>query len=148
MTRRFREVQGWVVTEEYVEPGASATDYRRPVFQRMLEDPRGPGRGFDVICEHAFSRFYRNGAEMELTNRRLRKLGVGVVSVTQPTGDDPSQALMCQIIGVFAEHTSRENGKNFTRAMLESARQGFWCPAKRPARRPRRPNSQRRRLIG
>ncbi len=132
LTRRYCEAQGWVVTEEFVEPGASATDDRRPVFQRMLEEASSPERRFDVICVHAFSRFYRNGAEMELTIRRLRKQGVEVVSVTQPTGDDPSQELMRQIIGVFDEYTSRENGKNVTRAMRESAKQGFWNGARAP----------------
>lgn len=101
LTRRYCEAQGWSVVDEFVEPGASATDDRRPVFQRMLEDAKD-GR-FGVICVHSFSRFYRNGAEMELTIRRLRKHGVEVVSVTQPTGDDPSQTLMRQIIGVFDE---------------------------------------------
>ena len=37
LTRRYCETRGWIVTEEFVEPGASATDDRRPVFQRMLE---------------------------------------------------------------------------------------------------------------
>ena len=69
---------------------------------------------------------------MELTIRRLRKYGVEVVSVTQPTGDDPSQELMRQIIGIFDEYTSRENGKNVTRAMRESAKQGFWNGARAP----------------
>ncbi len=132
LTRRYCEAQGWSVVAEFVEPGASATDDRRPVFQRMLEEAASPGRRFDVICVHAFSRFYRNGAEMELTIRRLRKQGVEVVSVTQPTGDDPSQELMRQIIGVFDEYTSRENGKNVTRAMRESAKQGFWNGARAP----------------
>ena len=119
LTRRYCEVRGWTVTEEFVEPGASAMDDRRPVFQRMLEQAREPDRRFDVILVHAFSRFYRNGAEMELTIRSLRKLGVEVVSVTQPTGDDPAQNMMRQIIGTFDEYTSRENGKNVTRAMRE-----------------------------
>jgi site-specific DNA recombinase len=132
LTRRYCEAQGWVVTEEFVEPGASATDDRRPVFQRMLEQAKSPDRRFDVICVHAFSRFYRNGAEMELTIRKLGKSGVEVVSVTQPTGDDPSQQLMRQIIGIFDEYTSRENGKNVTRAMRESAKQGFWNGATPP----------------
>lgn len=132
LTKRFCEAQGWRVTEEYVEPGASAADDRRPVFQRMLEDAASPERRFDVICVHAFSCFYRNGAEMELTIRKLRKLGVEVVSVTQPTGDDPSQQLMRQIIGIFDEYTSRENGKNVTRSMRESAKQGFWNGATPP----------------
>ncbi len=67
-----------------------------------------------------------------MTIRRLRKCGVEVVSITQPTGDDPSQELMRQIIGVFDEYTSRENGKNVTRAMRESAKQGFWNGARPP----------------
>jgi len=132
LTCRYCESHGWTVVEEFIEPGASATDDRRPVFQRMLEAAASPDRRFDVICVHAFSRFYRNGAEMEMTIRRLRKQGVEVVSVTQPTGDDPSQELMRQIIGVFDEYTSRENGKNVTRAMRESAKQGFWNGATPP----------------
>jgi site-specific DNA recombinase len=126
LTQRFCEAQGWIVSAEFIEPGASATDDRRPAFQRMLDEATAPDRRFDIICVHAFSRFYRNGAEMELTIRKLRKHGVEVVSVTQPTGDDPSQELMRQIIGIFDEYTSRENGKNVVRAMRESARQGFW----------------------
>jgi DNA invertase Pin-like site-specific DNA recombinase len=126
LTRRFCEAQGWTVTAEFVEAGASATDDRRPAFQRMLDEATSPERRFDIICVHAFSRFYRNGAEMELTIRKLRKHGVEVVSVTQPTGDDPSQEMMRQMIGIFDEYTSRENGKNVTRAMRESAKQGFW----------------------
>ena len=132
LTRRFCEAQGWIITGEFVEPGASATDDRRPAFQRMLDEATSPDRRFDVICVHAFSRFYRNGAEMELTIRKLRKHGVEVVSATQPTGDDPSQELMRQIIGIFDEYTSRENGKNVTRAMRESAKQGFWNGSQPP----------------
>ena len=132
LTQRYCEAQGWLVVDEFVEPGASATDDRRRVFQRMLEEACSPERRFDVICVHSFSRFYRNGAEMELTIRKLRKHGVEVVSTTQPTGTDPSQELMRQIIGVFDEYTSRENGKNVSRAMRESAKQGFWNGATPP----------------
>lgn len=128
--KRFCEARGSQVVDEFVEPGASATDDKRPVFQRMIEQARLSR--FDVICFHSFSRFYRNGAEMELTIRNLRKHGVEVASVTQPTGDDPSQMLMRQIIGIFDEYTSRENGKNVTRAMRESAKQGFWNGATPP----------------
>jgi site-specific DNA recombinase len=131
-TTRYCEAQGWEVVTEFVEPGASATDDKRPVFQKMLEQATSSERTFDIICVHSFSRFYRNGAEMEMTIRRLKKYGVDVVSTTQPTGDDPSQHLMRQMIGLFDEYTSRENGKNVTRAMRESAKQGFWNGATPP----------------
>ena len=132
MTTRYCEAQGWEIVTEFVEPGASATDDKRPIFQKMLEQAASSERSFDVICVHSFSRFYRNGAEMEMTIRKLRKHGVDVVSMTQPTGDDPSQQMMRQIIGIFDEYTSRENGKNVTRAMRESAKQGFWNGARPP----------------
>lgn len=63
--------QGWEVVAEFVEPGA--TDDRRPVFQEMLERAAAPERPCDVIVVHAFSRFFRNGAEMQMTIRRLKK---------------------------------------------------------------------------
>ena len=44
LTRRYCEAQGWTVVEEFVEPGASATDDRRPVFQRMLEQATSTDR--------------------------------------------------------------------------------------------------------
>ncbi len=132
MSAGYCSQQGWPVVREFVEPGASATDDRRPVFQEMLEVARSPDRPFDVIVVHSFSRFYRNGAEMEMAIRRLKKFGVTVVSATQPTGDDPSQNLMRQLIGLFDEYTSRENGKNVVRAMRESARQGFWNGSRPP----------------
>ena len=69
---------------------------------------------------------------MEITIRRLRKRGVEVVSMTQPTGRDPAQDMMRQIIGIFDEYTSRENGKNVTRSMRENAKQGFWNGATPP----------------
>ena len=121
----------WIVAGEFVE-AATATDDRRPLFQEMIERACDPGKPFDVIVVYAFNRFFRNGADMELTIRRLRKYGVEVVSVTQPTGDDPSQVMMRQLIGVFDEATSREISKNTRRAMLQSAKQGFWNGATPP----------------
>ena len=115
----------WVVVDEYVE-AATATDDRRPAFQQMMERACDPDRSFDTIVFYSFNRFFRNGADMELAIRKLRKHGVEVVSVTQPTGDDHSRELMRQLIGVFDEHTSREISKNTARAMRESAKQGFW----------------------
>lgn len=99
---------GWTVVDEFLEAGATGTDDRRPAFQDMMERACDPEKPFDVIVIYAFNRLYRNGVELELAVRKLRKNGVEVASVTQPTGDDPSQELMRQLIGVFDEHTSRE----------------------------------------
>ncbi len=123
--------EGWVVVDEYVE-SRTATDDRRPVFQAMIDRACDPDHPYDVIVVHAFSRFYRDGAESELVIRKLRRHGVEVVSITQPTSADPSAQMMRQIIGIFDEYTSKENGKQVTRAMLENAAQGFWNGASPP----------------
>lgn len=132
LTRGHCEREGWVVADEYVEPGVSATDDRRPAFQALMDRACDADRPYDVIVVHSFSRFYRNGAEMELAIRKLRRHGVEVVSITQPTGTDPSAEMMRQIIGIFDEYTSKENGKQVTRAMRENASQGFWNGASPP----------------
>ena len=116
---------GKVVVAEFVD-GVTGTDDARPDFQRMTEMARQPDCPFDTIVVHALSRFYRAGPEMDMTIRSLRKKGIRVVSVTQPIGEDPSQAMLRPVIGIFDEYTSLENGENVRRAMRENARQGFW----------------------
>jgi site-specific DNA recombinase len=48
LTTRHCLSNGWTVVDEYVEPGATATDDRRPVFQAMLERACTPFRGFSA----------------------------------------------------------------------------------------------------
>ena len=131
ITVSFCDQNSYVIVDEFVE-AKTATDDRRPVLQEMIDRACAPDHPYDAIVFYAFNRFFRNVAEMELTIRKLRKHGVEVASVTQPTGDDPSQILVRQIIGAFDEHTSREISKNTTRAMRESAKQGFWNGATPP----------------
>ncbi len=129
----YCEREGLAVVAEFVEPGRSATDDRRPAFLEMIDRACDPDHPFDVIVVHAFSRFYRDGAEMELLIRRLRKHGVTVESISQPTrDDDPAAQMLRQVIGIFDEYTSKENGRQVTRAMKENARQGFWNGATPP----------------
>ena len=47
--------RGWEIVAEYVEPGASATDDRRPEFQRMIDAATVKPPAFDVILVHSFS---------------------------------------------------------------------------------------------
>jgi hypothetical protein len=57
--------RGWRVVAEYVEPGASATDDRRPQFQRMIERACDGENAIDVIVVHSFSRFFRDAFGLE-----------------------------------------------------------------------------------
>ena len=124
--------RGWEIVADYVEPGASATDNRRPEFQRMIDAATTKPTAFDVILVHSFSRFFRDQFQLEFYVRRLAKNGVRLVSITQELGDDPMSNMIRQIMALFDEYQSKENAKHTLRAMKENARQGFWNGALPP----------------
>ena len=118
--------RGLRLVETYVEPGASATDDRRPEFQRMIDAATSPAQPFDIVLVHSMSRFFREQFLSEMYLRKLRKAGVELISMTQEFRDDTTGNLIRQIVGSFDEYQSRENAKHTLRAMRENARQGFW----------------------
>ncbi len=124
--------KGWNVVSEFVEPGASAMDDRRPEFQRMMDAACSKPSPFDIIVVHSFSRFFRDHFALEFNVRRLAKNGVRLASITQELGDDPTHVMMRQIMALFDEYQSRENAKHTLRAMKENARQGFWNGTRPP----------------
>jgi site-specific DNA recombinase len=122
----YCEARGLQLVETFVEPGASATNDRRPEFQRMIEAGTSKPAQFDVVVVHSFSRFFRDHFELEFYVRKLAKNGVKLVSITQEMGDDPMHVMMRQIMALFDEYQSKENAKHVIRALKENARQGFW----------------------
>ena len=119
-------VECWDIVDEFVE-ASTATDDKRPMFQRMIERACDGEHAFDIIIVHSYSRFFRDSFEQEFYLRMLAKHGVKVVSLTQPLNDnDPTQAMMRKVIALFDEYQSKENAKHVIRTMKENARQGFW----------------------
>ena len=105
-----------------MEPGNSATNDRRPEFQRMIEAATAKPASFDVVVVHSFSRFFRDEFEMEFYYRKLAKNGVKLVSITQELGDDPIHDMMRRIMSLFDEYQSKENAKHVLGALKENAR--------------------------
>ena len=124
--------QGWEVAAEFVEPGVSGTDDRRPAFQEMIDAALEKPPVFDTVVVHSFSRFFRDQFQFEFYLRKLAKNGVRVVSITQVLGDDPASEMMRRIMTLFDEYQSKETAKHTLRAMNENARQGFWNGARPP----------------
>src|SRR5260370_33813954 len=58
--RAYCEAKGIQIVAEFVESGASATDDRRPEFQRMMDAASQKPPTFDTIIVHSFSRFFRD----------------------------------------------------------------------------------------
>ena len=123
--RDWCKANGYSVGEEYIEPGESATDDKRPVFQQMICEAMQNPAPFEAIIVHSLSRFFRDSLEFALYERKLKRAGVKVISITQQTNDDPSGEMARKIFSIFDEYQSKENGKHTLRAMKENARQGY-----------------------
>ena len=124
--RAWVQARGSRLAGEYADLGETATDDNRPEFQRMIERACDDDHPYDTILVHSYSRFMRDAFALEMYIRKLAKAGVRLISITQELGDDPAQILMRQVIGLFDEYQSRENGKHVLRAMKENAKQGFY----------------------
>ena len=59
--------RGWEMSPNYVEPGLSATDDRRPEFQGMIDAATTKPPAFNVILVHSFSRFFLAGRPLRRT---------------------------------------------------------------------------------
>ena len=134
-----RQIEAWAharghtIVGEYAEPGASATDDRRPVFQAMIDRACDGERDIDAIVVHSFSRFMRDSFAFEFYVRKLSQHGVALISITQDVVEgDPAQVMMRKVIALFDEYQSKENAKHVLRAMKENARQGYWNGARPP----------------
>ena len=130
--RDWCKAQGLSVAVEYIEPGASATDDRRPVFQQMIAEATLSPSPYEGIIVHSRSRFFRDLYQFLSYERALKRAGVKFVSITQQTSDDPAGEMASTLFSMFDEYQSKENGKHTLRAMKENARQGYFNGNKPP----------------
>src|SRR3546814_7936480 len=65
--------RGYQLVAIFVEPGNTATNDRRPAFQRMIEAGPSKPAPFDVVLVHSFSRFFRDAFDMDYYYRKLAK---------------------------------------------------------------------------
>ena len=121
----YCEARGIEVVAKFVEPVATATDDKRPSFQRMMDEASQKPAPFDTVIVHSFSRFLRDQFQLEFYVRRLAKNGIRLTSISQDLGDDPMSVMMRQITALFDEYQSKENANHTLRAMPENARQGI-----------------------
>jgi site-specific DNA recombinase len=98
----------------------------RPHFQRLMAD--AAAQRFDVVLVYHTSRFARNQSEARRYKQLLReRLGIRVVSVTQPMGEDPSDPsvfLAESIHEMFDEYYSVSLSFWTRTGLREKARQG------------------------
>ncbi len=129
---KYAKDRGHVVLCEYVEPGASAYEDRRPVFRKMIADVTAPGSTVSTILCCYTSRFYRNATRARALKEVLRKKGIRVIAIYQETSDDPMGQLVEGMFELIDEYESLVNGMRTSDAMRKNAKLGYFNGAKAP----------------
>ena len=132
--KAYCKQNGHAIMAEYQENGASGTDDNRPQFQAMVSAIQKGDINVDAILVLTTSRFYRDAIGAGLWKRKLKKLGVRVVAITQEVGDPdtPTANLLETVFAAIDQHESQMIGFHTLRGMKENARQGFFNGSRPP----------------
>ncbi|OHA44231.1 MAG: hypothetical protein A3G04_01700, partial [Candidatus Taylorbacteria bacterium RIFCSPLOWO2_12_FULL_44_9] len=133
----FAKKEGYEVEENniFTDSGESARTSDRPEFQRLLEHCR-KDKDIRAVIVYDISRFSRNGVEYYVIKQELEKLGISILSVSEPIepiekGGSPATWLMEWILAGFAEFRSRQDAQKILAGMKRKAQEGVY-PTRAP----------------
>jgi site-specific DNA recombinase len=116
---------GWEVVGIYEDICSAKTDQRNH-FQRLIADARAGL--FEKVLVYKQNRFSRNIIDSMLYERELNKLGVELVSATEPSDATTSSGwLNKQIIQTFAEFDNRQKAELVKSGMKQKLLKGEWA---------------------
>jgi len=114
-----------ILSEVYSDEGISGrTAEKRPAFNRMISDAKQ--NKFNVIIIYHTSRFARNHEESIVYRNMLKRDGIDVISITQPSVDYKTDILMNALYAVMDERYSIELSENVKRGLKEKASKGIY----------------------
>ena len=126
--REYARRSGLILPEEFifVDEGISGRSAeKRPAFNRMIGAAKQKPKPFDVILLWKFSRFARSREDSILYKSMLRRdLGIDVVSISEPTGDDKMSIIIEAMIEAMDEYYSINLAEEVRRGMTEKATRG------------------------
>lgn len=123
--REYAAKNGYQVIEEFVDQAQSGKTTDRPAFMQMISMARRPNKPFDTILIWKYSRFARSRHDSIVFKTMLKKSGVKVVSINEPSNDSPTGKLFEAMIESLDEFYSANLGEEITRGLRESASRGF-----------------------
>ncbi|MGH9459925.1 MAG: recombinase family protein [Vicinamibacteria bacterium] len=99
--RRFAEHKGWVVLDVYQDDGWSGGILGRPALDRLRDDA---SKGlFGAVIVNDVDRLARDVSHLGIIKRDLERRGVQIVFRKLPSGNTPTNNLLVNILGSFAE---------------------------------------------
>lgn len=122
--RDYCERENIQLVEIYTDEAQSATTDLRDDFKNMIDDIFSGKLDIDTVLVHKFNRFARNKYDSAIYKKRLRDIGIKVVSVTQPIDDSPEGRILESLIEAMDEYYSENLALEVKKGMLENALKG------------------------
>lgn len=113
------------LVEVYTDEAQSATSDNRDDFMVMIDALlKGKITDIDAVLVHKFNRFARNKYDSALYKKRLKDIGIRVISVTQPIDDSPEGRILETMIEAMDSYYSENLALEVKKGMLENALKG------------------------
>ena len=125
--REYASKEGYLIPDEYVfyDDGISGKNVKnRENFNQMIALAKDKNHSFDRIYVWKLSRFARNQEQSIVYKNLLRKMGVSVVSVSEPLPDGPFGSLIERIIEWMDEFYLINLATEVSRGMNEKVSRG------------------------
>ena len=125
--REYAKKEGYLIPDEYVfyDDGISGKSAsKRNNFNLMIATVKEKDSPIDAIFVWKFSRFARNQQEAIVYKSLLRKMGISVISVSEPLPDGPFGSLIERIIEWMDEFYLINLSVEVTRGMEEKISRG------------------------
>lgn len=124
--RDYAHQHGWLVVEEFLEPGASAKTTERPALQRLLARCRQKGERPGVVLVHKIDRLARNVYDHATIKALLQQHGIRLASVVENIEDTVSGQLVENIMASIAQFYSANLSEEVKKGMRQKVLNGGW----------------------
>jgi site-specific DNA recombinase len=123
--REYANKHGWTISEEFLEPGASARTTERPMLKRMLARCREAPK-VDVVVVHKVDRLARDLYGHATIKTLLKQRGIRLASVVENMDDSITGQLVENIMASLAEFYSANLGEEVKKGMRVMVQRGGW----------------------
>lgn len=127
LIREAAKRDGYFVPDELIfsDDGISGRSVeKRPAFRLMIAQAKQEPAPFEAVYVWKYSRFARNQEEAILYKNLLRKRGIAVVSISEPSSDSPYASLIERVIEWMDEFYLINLAGEVRRGMKEKATRG------------------------
>ncbi len=126
LCREHAEKHGWHVLAVFIEMGESAKTADRTEFNKAITFCTKKKNRIDFFLVYRFDRFARNTGDHLALKTLLQKSGTRIVSVTEPTTEDPTGKFLETVMAARAEWDNGLRSVASKTGMEKRVQEGYW----------------------